>query len=185
MLSQIVDFVILASALAMAITNLYNFFAKPTAKFKQRRLKQEKEQIQEVLDEELPEILLKRDLETRDKYKSDRQRYLEEIKQEILLSLSKTINNLDDAIKDIREINKEQNEKIETLAKSSRDVLREKIMAIYHKGRHTKILSMYDKESLNQYYIDYKSEEGNSYIDKYYKRMQTWTVMDDEDECID
>ena len=69
MLSQIVDFVILASALAMAITNLYNFFAKPTAKFKQRRLKQEKEQIQEVLDEELPEILLKRDLETRDKYR--------------------------------------------------------------------------------------------------------------------
>ena len=102
-----------------------------------------------MLDEELPEILLKRDLETRDKYKSDRQRYLEEIKKEVLLSLSKTINNLDDTIKDIREMNKEQKEKIETLAKSSRDVLREKIMAIYHKGRHTKILSMYDKEALN------------------------------------
>ena len=45
MLSQIVDFVILAAALAMAITNLYNFFAKPTAKFKQRKRQQEKEQI--------------------------------------------------------------------------------------------------------------------------------------------
>ena len=185
MLSQIVDFVILAAALAMAITNLYNFFAKPTAKFKQKRRQQEKEQIQEVLDEELPEILLKRDLETRDRYKNDRQKYLEEIKQEVLLSLSKIINNLDDAIKDIREMNKEQNEKIETLAKSSRDVLREKIMAIYHKGKHTKTITMYDKEALNQYYIDYKAEKGNSYIDKYYKRMQMWTVIDDEDEYID
>ena len=184
MLSQIVDFVILAAALAMAITNLYNFFAKPTAKFKQKRRQQEKEQIQEVLDEELPEILLKRDLETRDKYKGDRQKYLEEIKQEVLLSLSKTINDINDSIKDIREMNKEQNEKIETLAKSSRDVLREKIMAIYHKGRHTKTITMHDKEALNQYYIDYKAEEGNSYIDKYYKRMQTWTVID-EDEDID
>ena len=167
MLSQIVDFVILAAALAMAITNLYNFFAKPTAKFKQRKHQQEKEQIQEVLDEELPEILLKRDLETRDRYKGDRQKYLEEIKQEVLLALSKTINDINDSIKDIREMNKEQNEKIETLAKSSRDVLREKIMAIYHKGRHTKTITLHDKEELNQYYIDYKAEEGNSYIDKY------------------
>ena len=82
-------------------------------------------------------------------------------------------------------MNKEQNEKIETLAKSSRDVLREKIMAIYHKGRRTKTISIYDKEALNQYYIDYKAENGNSFIDKYYKRMQSWTVIDPEDEYDD
>jgi hypothetical protein len=35
-------------------------------------------------------------------------------------------------------------------------------------------MAIYEKEALEQYYIDYKAEGGNSYIDKYYKRMSTW-----------
>lgn len=185
MLQKIVDIIILCAAVAVAITNLYNFFAKPTSRLKKKRREQEKEQIQEVLDEELPDILLKRDLETRDKYKKDRQQYLEDIKQEVLISLSKQIEDIHLAIDDIREMNREQNEKIETLAKSSRDVLREKIMAIYHKGRKARTISIHDREALNQYYIDYKAEDGNSYIDKYYKRMQLWQTLDDEDPYDD
>jgi len=74
----------------------------------------------------------------------------------------------------IMEINEKQNKTIETLARSSRDILREKIMGIYHKGVGEKRMAIYEKEALEQYYIDYKAEGGNSYIDKYYKRMSTW-----------
>lgn len=55
-------------------------------------------------------------------------------------------------------------------------------MAIYHKGKKTKTLLLWEKEALTQYYIDYKAENGNSYIDKYYNRMMTWAVIDELDE---
>jgi hypothetical protein len=114
----------------------------------------------------MPTILYNHDLETRDKYKSDRQNYLNEIKAEVLSEVS------EDIVKN--------NEVIEALKISARDVLREKIMAIYHKNKSTRTLSEYEKEALDQYYKDYKALLGNSYIDKRYKRMCKWTVVYDD-----
>jgi hypothetical protein len=59
-------------------------------------------------------------------------------------------------------------------------VLREKIMAIYHKNKVDRTLSFHEKEALDQYYVDYKAIKGNSYIDKYYKRMKMWKIIDDD-----
>ena len=70
---------------------------------------------------------------------------------------------------------------MEALVISAKDVLREKIMAIYHKNKHERTLTEFEREALNQYYIDYKALGGNSYIDKYYKRMENWTVIYDDD----
>jgi hypothetical protein len=55
-------------------------------------------------------------------------------------------------------------------------------MAIYHKGKRTKTLTLWEKEALAQYYTDYKAEGGNGYIDKYYNRMMAWAVIDELDE---
>jgi hypothetical protein len=63
-------------------------------------------------------------------------------------------------------------------------VLREKIMGIYHKNKRERTLTLSEKEALDQYYIDYKAMKGNSYIDKYYKRMKKWKV-DEDDYCED
>lgn len=71
----------------------------------------------------------------------------------------------------------------ETLAISARDVLREKIMAIYHKNKRERRMSEYEREALTQYYNDYKAIDGNSYIDKYYARMKNWET--DEDDYLD
>jgi hypothetical protein len=66
------------------------------------------------------------------------------------------------------------------LAISARDVLREKIMGIYHKNQRDRKLSFYESRALKQYYKDYKAIKGNSYIDEYYERMMTWDVEDDD-----
>jgi hypothetical protein len=68
---------------------------------------------------------------------------------------------------------------------SAKDVLREKIMAIYHKNKYNRTLTEYEREALNQYYIDYKTLKGNSYIDKRYKRMDKWKVIFDDDPYDD
>ena len=167
-LSGAVDLIILIGALCAAIYKIWDFFAKPTSALKSRRETRERQRIKEVLDAELPEILKKHDLETRDKYKADRQRYLKEIKSEVLEEVSDPISqNSDD---------------LEALKISAKDVLREKIMAIYHKNKRERALPEHEKEALVQYYKDYKRLNGNSYIDKYYARMEKWQVIYDDYE---
>lgn len=168
---EIVDYIILFAALLGAIYKIWDFFAKPTSKLKQRALDKQKEQIGAVLDEKLPEILYNHDLETRDKYKGDRQNYLNEIKAEILAEIDEDI--------------KTNTRTIDALVISAKDVLREKIMAIYHKNKYNRTLTEYERESLNQYYIDYKALNGNSYIDKRYGRMNKWKVIYDDDPYDD
>lgn len=164
---ELVDYIILGGALCGAIYKIYEFFATPTSKIKQKAINKERERIGAVLDEKLPEILYQHDLETRDKYKSDRQNYLNEIKVEVIKEVGGDIDA--------------NSQTIEALVISAKDVLREKIMAIYHKNKYNRTMTEYERESLNQYYIDYKALHGNSYIDKRYNRMDKWKVIYDDD----
>lgn len=159
--------------MCIAFTNIYNFFAKPTSKLKKKRSEEIQEQISNTLDEKLPEILLEHDLETRQKYLSDRQNYLNEIKTEVLTDVKDMLDN-------IYALNLEQNESIKTLSQGNKDMLRQRIMDIYYTYRDEKKLPIHKKEALDELYKDYKAEGGNSYIDKYYNRMKFWEVYDDE-----
>ena len=98
-------------------------------------------------------------------------RYLIDIKNEVINALggSVTQNQAD----------------MEVLKISARDVLREKIMAIYHKNKYNRSMTEYEREALNQYYVDYKALNGNSYIDKRYNRMDKWRVIYDDDPYDD
>ena len=165
--SELVDYIILLGALCAAIYKIYDFFATPTSKIKQRAQEKERERIKAIIDEVMPQILYKHDLDTRERYKGDRQNYLNEIKSEILNEIGEDI--------------KENSETINALVISARDVLREKIMAIYHKNKYNRTMTEYEREALNQYYVDYKKLGGNSYIDKRYARMDKWKVIYDDD----
>lgn len=170
-ISELVDYIILIAALLGAVYKIWDFFARPTSKLKQKALAKEKKRIGAVLDEKLPQILYQHDLETRDKYKSDRQNYLNEIKAEILAEIGDDIST--------------NTKTVEALVISAKDVLREKIMAIYHKNRFNRTMTEYEREALNQYYIDYKALNGNSYIDKRYNRMDKWKIIFDDDPYDD
>lgn len=169
--SELVDYIILLGALCAAIYKIYDFFATPTSKIKQRAQEKEKARIKAVVDEVMPQILYNHDLNTRDRYRGDRQNYLNEIKNEILKEIGDDINS--------------NSETINALVISARDVLREKIMDIYHKNKYNRSMSEYEREALNQYYIDYKKLGGNSYIDKRYARMDKWKVIYDDDDPYD
>lgn len=163
---EIVDYIILGGALVGAIYKIYDFFAKPTSKLKQRALDREKARIGAVLDEKLPTILYNHDLETRNKYRSDRENYLREIKAAVIEEVGGDIAD--------------NSATLEALKISAKDVLREKIMAIYHKNKYNRTMTEYEREALTQYYKDYKALNGNSYIDKRYGRMDKWQVIYDE-----
>lgn len=166
MLGDIVDLIILVGAVCAAIYKIWDFFAKPTSKIKKFAQDKEAERIKAVLDVELPARFLEHDLETREKYKADRQQYLIDIKNEVVNTIG---------------VNASQNEAdLEALKISARDVLREKIMGIYHKNKHERAMTEYEREALVQYYKDYKALKGNSYIDGRYERMKRWdTIYDD------
>lgn len=166
-LSDIVDLIILLGALCAAIYKIWDFFAKPTSTLKKKSLDRRKALIREVLKEELPSYLETHDLKIRDKYKADRQRYLVDIKDEVLKQVGNTIDS--------------NAEDLEALKISAKDVLREKIMRIYHSYRHDRALPLYEREALEQYYKDYKKLKGNSYIDKYYGRMSKWQTIYEDD----
>lgn len=168
---ELVDYIILFSALCAAICKIYDFFATPTSKLKQRAQEKEKVRIGAVIDEKMPQILYDHDLETKEKYKSDRENYLNEIKEEILKEIGGDIST--------------NTKTIDALVISAKDVLREKIMAIYHKNKYNRTMTEYEREALNQYYVDYKALEGNSYIDKRYARMNKWKVIYDDDPYDD
>lgn len=163
---EIVDYIILFAAFVGAVYKIYDFFAKPTSKLKQRALDREKARIGAVLDEKLPTILYNHDLETRDKYRSDRENYLREIKAAVIEEVGGDIAD--------------NSATLEALKISAKDVLREKIMAIYHKNKYSRTMTEYEREALTQYYKDYKALGGNSYIDKRHARMDKWQVIYDE-----
>lgn len=167
-LSGIVDLIILIGALCAAIYKIWDFFAKPTSVIKQKRIERQKALILAVLNEELPKRLYEHDLETREKYKADRQRYLTDIKNEVIKTIGGTIT--------------ENKDDLEALKISAKDVLREKIMGIYYEYKAERALPTYKKEALIQYYNDYKKLNGNSYIDKYYARMSSWKEIFDDYE---
>lgn len=166
-LGSAVDAIILFSALLIAIYKIWDFFAKPTSALKKRSYEKERTRIIAILDEVLPEKLLAHDLQTRDKYKADRQQYLLDIKDEVVRALGGSVS--------------QNQEDLEALKISARDVLREKIMAIYHKNKAERTMNEYEREALDQYYKDYHALKGNSYIDKRMNRMAKWTVIYDED----
>ena len=71
------------------------------------------------------------------------------------------------------------------LVLTAKDVLREKIMKIYNDYRRERTLPIDKKEQLDQYYIDYKKLKGNSYIDRYYHRMERWNVLEEDEDIFE
>jgi hypothetical protein len=110
-------------------------------------------------------------LETRDRYKSDRQKYLTDIKDEVTRSFENDIT-----------VVYELKAEVSKLSISAKDVLREKIMKIYFDNRTDRKFTEHEREALDQYYKDYKALNGNSYIDRYYNRMNLWEVIADDYE---
>ena len=165
----ICNLIVLIGAAVVAITNILKFIGRP-AKFLKKR---SKEEFKKNLEDILPEALEVHDKIQKEKYADDRKLILSEVRSIILEEIKPDIQQ-------IINTNQEQNQKIEILNLSSKDILREKIMTIYERNKKNRCLYEYERRQLDQYYKDYKKENGNTYIDTYYNLMKDWDTIPDE-----
>lgn len=175
MLQDICNWIILLGAVTVAIINIFKFFGKPVSFFKKKKDDEYHKTLKKSLDAIMPTYFEQHDLQTRDKYLKDRLNYLNEIKNAVL-------NDTKDILAEIRQLSIEQSKNLEKLNQSSKDILRQKIMSIYHQYKEHRKMPVFAKEALDELYKDYKAQGGNSYIDKYYNRMSNWEIDYTEDE---
>lgn len=55
--------------------------------------------------------------------------------------------------------------------------LRKDMLDIYYKNLEAKVIRQYEYENFVHLYEAYKALKGNSFIDKIYKEVQSWTVV--------
>lgn len=70
----------------------------------------------------------------------------------------------------------------EVLIEGQRDTLRHFIVSLYRLHKKERVLTETEKEMLDEFYQDYKSINGNHYIDRVYQRMEGWTVVPDDEQ---
>lgn len=195
-LGVICDIIILVAAVLVAITNIYNFFKnsgkgikKKAQQIQENRDQEFQEKVRDtvtpmmeqqattltasfgkLLDQHLPTRLTEHDLETRKKYLADRQKYLCDIKDEVVRAMQDRLTAVDT-----------HEDRMMVFSEVLKELLRERIMAIYGRNRARRQLEEHEKVELDRAYALYKSLLGNSYIDDYYSRMMTWEVIPDDD----
>ena len=84
---------------------------------------------------------------------------------------------VDGLLKKIKEINDEQNDRLDILITSSNDLLRKEITNAYYKYAPFKKMPRYIKEGIYVLYKDYKEQGGNSFIDEIFDEIKTWEVV--------
>jgi hypothetical protein len=112
--------------------------------------------------------------------KADMESILNEILPKYLEEMSKSISKHEELLQEIKDLNEQQNEEIIVLSEGLKDIMRQRIMEIYHLYKTKKAMPLPAREKLKELYKDYKRCHGNSYIDKYYSRMETWDTIDED-----
>ena len=64
------------------------------------------------------------------------------------------------------------------IAKGMKCQLRSDMLLIYYHNREKKTIREYEYKNFVECYEAYKALKGNSFIDKIYKEVQTWEILD-------
>ena len=158
-LNSVANLVILISALIIAIKNIYGFIRKPVDDYQERANEAEEQHIENVLKREMPNLMKEN---------------------------CKTIIG---AIDELKEMTIEQEgqlsqiqDSIDLLNQSQLDIMRYNMNKIYYKYHpYRKILSA-DKKAFMKIYNDYKSMDGNTWIDSLYSEVKDWPIVEEEQE---
>lgn len=87
-LNVVCNTIVLLSGTLIAIKTIAEMVGKPIKLIKNKSNEEFEEKVAEIVEKILPQDLKIHDLEVRDRYKSDRQKYLEDIKDEVLTDIS-------------------------------------------------------------------------------------------------
>ena len=130
-LQSVCNWIIIIGGTLVAVKTISEWIGKPIRFVKKRTDENFENSVIEILNRVLPSMLITHDLEVRDRYRADRKRYLQEIKAEVLQNIQvqlTSVSNLEERYNGLQE-------QYEALVISAKDVLREKIMAVYHKNK--------------------------------------------------
>lgn len=138
-------------------------------KVEKENAEQRKQEVLDTLEEKAPDYLDAHYKRIREKFRGDRQKYLEDITTEV-------IDNIHDSLETVET----HETRMVIFTEVLKELLRERIMAIYDRNRTRRQLEEHEKIQLDRSYEQYKTIKGNSYIDEYYQRMLTWKVIADD-----
>lgn len=169
MFQLLCNWIVLISAVLIAIKSIADMLGKPIKFVRKKTNDDFTDKVISILNNVLPDILVKHDLETRKKYLADREAYLEDIKREVIKEVGGQLNQVTNLSSQYR-----------SLEISAKDVLREKIVCLYENNKDRKKLRFFERHALEQYYKDYKAMHGNTYIETLYERMKTWETEPDD-----
>lgn len=174
-LSEICDVIILVGAVFVAAYNIIKYLTKPFVFFKKRRQKEQEQyklQLKNILDELIPTYFENYENSIKSKKEEDRLKLIESVTKQIMQQINREFEAL-------KKISQEQSETIEILRKHQVDILRTKIEKIYYRYKDTKTIPHFAYENLQEYYKDYKENNGNHHIDKLYNRMSLWEISEE------
>lgn len=77
----------------------------------------------------------------------------------------------------IKKDKKEKEEQEEQQRETDKCLLRDRLLDIYYKHNKDCEIHFYEIENAARMYEQYKKLGGNSFVDKIWKEMQTWTVI--------
>ena len=138
-------------------------------KVEKENAEQRKQEVLDTLEEKAPDYLDAHYKRIREKFRGDRQKYLEDITTEV-------IDNIHDSLETVET----HETRMVIFTEVLKELLRERIMAIYDRNRTRRQLEEHEKIQLDRSYEQYKTIKGNSYIDESYQRMLTWKVIADD-----
>lgn len=176
MIQEICNWIVLISAVTLAVTNIYKFFKKPVDVVQKHQDEQLEKKIEQQLSKVLPDILNKQSTEMMTARHCEYKDLLEQVDHMLVERTSDNFQEIKDNIQT-------QGSDISILKKTTLDLLRNDILEIYHKNKAKRQLIETDREYLDDLFRDYSAEGGNSYIAKKYYRMTKWEIIaDDEDD---
>ena len=158
-LQEVCNIIILVSAVIIAGKNIYGFIKKPVDDLHNHAQNAERQHIEEVLKEELPKEVEKKQETIIDS--------LEEIKGLVLDQQ----HNFDKIQKSV-----------DLLNISQMDLMRYNMNRLYYKYRAFKKILDCDKKAFIKLYSDYHDMGGNTWIDSLYKEVMHWEIVEDESE---
>lgn len=158
-LKTICDVIILVSAVIIAVKTIYGFFKKPVDHLQEKATEKEEAHIEEILNREMPH-LLEQNCKTI-------MGSLNELK-EMTLTQQDQLTGIQGSI--------------DLLNQSQLDMMRYDMNKIYYKYRPYKKILSADKKAFIKIYNDYKSMDGNTWIDALYAELKDWLIVEDADE---
>ena len=181
-LTEVCNIIVLVSAVIIAGKNIWEFFKKPVDDLQVRANAREEEHIEEVIDRRVPELLATHSEKVKGERNHEEACRAQSIKDDIIAAVEGRIDEL-------KNMTVEQDKQLSSLIKSmdlltqsQMDMMRYDMNRIYYKYHQYKKILSADKKAFIKIYHDYKSMNGNTWIDALYAELKDWPIVEDWSE---